>query len=77
MINQLNNYLNYRPVTIDDLKMALTMADPEIEQAVLDKYVLWAFRADSQDKLQDTESQPFAAIVERLQNGNIKRVGKK
>ena len=64
------------PVSVDDLKRALTMADPEMDSSTMDAYVLWTFNATPETL---AEAQPLeqSKLLERFQNGKVKRVGKK
>ena len=70
-------FLHFRPITVDDLKKAITMADPEIDQKQMDVYLCWAFSVESKEKLDSTQSLELSFVIERLQNGLLKRVGKK
>ena len=52
------------------------MADPEMDSDTMDAYVLWAFNA-TPETLADAEPMEQSKLLERLMNGNVKRVGKK
>ncbi|KAK7483032.1 hypothetical protein BaRGS_00025695 [Batillaria attramentaria] len=65
------------PVSVDDLKRALTMADPEIDTDHMEAYVRWAFKATTPEALADAEPIEQSKLLERLLWGNISRVGKK
>ena len=67
----------FRPVTPEELKRALATTDPAIDQPQLDKYVCWAFSVDTPDKLIEVEALEQSVIISRLQNGNVRRIGKK
>ncbi|KAK7114786.1 translin-associated factor X-interacting protein 1-like [Littorina saxatilis] len=64
------------PVSVDDLKRALTMADPEMDTTTMDAYVTWTFNA-TLATLGDAEPMEQSKLLERLQNGTVKRIGKK
>ena len=62
---------------MDDLKIAITTADPEIDHADMDAYLMWAFKAETKEDLANAEPKELSALVQRLQNGNLHRIGKK
>ncbi|GFN79179.1 translin-associated factor x-interacting protein 1 [Plakobranchus ocellatus] len=64
------------PVTVDDLMRAVSMADPEISHEKMQDYIAWAF-STTVDGLKDVDPQPYDSVVERLDEGNITRVGRK
>lgn len=64
-----------RTVSVDDLKRALSLADPEIDNKTMDKYVLWVFDT-TPDKLEEVESLELSKVISRLQNGNVRRSGR-
>ena len=66
----------FSPVSVDELKRALTMADPELDTKTMDAYVSWAF-STTPETLADAEPLEQSKLLERLMNGNVKRVGKK
>ncbi|XP_069112675.1 translin-associated factor X-interacting protein 1-like [Argopecten irradians] len=63
-------------VTVDDLKRALSLADPEIDNTLMDKYLAWAFDT-TEDKFNEVEPLEQSKLVERLRNGCLHRAGKK
>ncbi|XP_076449888.1 translin-associated factor X-interacting protein 1-like isoform X1 [Babylonia areolata] len=65
------------PVTVDDLKRALTLMDPEIDSSTLETYVRWGFALAPDADLTEVEPMEQSKLMDRLANGNIKRVGKK
>ena len=65
----------YRTVSVDDLNRALSLADPEIDNKTMDKYVLWVFDTTS-DKVAEVESLELSKVISRLQNGNVRRSGR-
>ncbi|XP_059164929.1 translin-associated factor X-interacting protein 1-like [Physella acuta] len=67
---------NTDPVSLDDLRRAISITDPEITNEKVLDYLAWAFNT-TKDGLKDVNPLDQAAIFERLQNGNILRVGKK
>lgn len=62
------------PVSVDDLKKAILMADIEMDNTKLDKYLTWVFQCDPP---YDTQPLPQPKVVERLQKGNVYRSGRK
>ena len=68
--------LLFRTVSVDDLKRGLSMADPEIDNTTMNKYVLWVFDT-TQDKIGEVDSLELSKVIDRLQNGNIRRSGRK
>ena len=52
------------------------MADPELDTKTMEAYVSWAFNA-TPETLADAEPMEQSKLLERLMNGNVKRVGKK
>lgn len=65
-----------RTVSVDELKRGLSLADPEIDNKTMDKYVLWVFDT-TQDKIAEVESIELSKVISRLQNGNVRRSGRK
>jgi hypothetical protein len=63
-------------VSVDDLKRAVSLADPEIDNAQLDKLMCWAFKTTT-DKLYETDQIDLTQMLDRLQNGNLHRAGRK
>ncbi|XP_048254732.1 translin-associated factor X-interacting protein 1-like [Haliotis rufescens] len=64
------------PVSPDDLKRALSLADPEITSQQMDSYLAWAFRVPP-ETVYDCNPLEQATILQRLENGNVFRVGQK
>ncbi|CAL1533624.1 unnamed protein product [Lymnaea stagnalis] len=64
------------PVSLDDLMRAITIADPEINNDKMQEILAWTFKT-TQDGLKDVNPIEQSAILERLQNGNITRMGRK
>jgi len=64
------------PVSVDDLRRALTLADPEIDAKKMDAYVFWTFKC-RQETMGDAEPMDQSRLLERMRNGNVKRIGKK
>jgi len=60
---------------VDDLKRAVSLADPEIDNKQMEKYLLWAFETES-EKLSEVDAVEQSKIIERLQNGNLHRAGR-
>ena len=67
----------HSPISVDDLKKAITMTDPEIEYAQMDAYVCWAFKVKSGADMESVEPLEMKALIQRLKHGNLKRIGKK
>lgn len=65
-----------RTVSVDELKRGLSLADPEIDNKTMDKYVLWVFDT-TPDKIAEVESIELSKVISRLQNGNVRRSGRK
>ncbi|KAL5022681.1 hypothetical protein ScPMuIL_001836 [Solemya velum] len=63
-------------VSVDDLKRAICMADQEIDNMQMDRYLTWSFRTFP-DKLHDAEPLEISKLIDRLQNGNLSRIGRK
>ena len=63
-------------MSIDDLKSALSTADPSIDTSQLDKYVLWVFDCKTAEGLADVKELEQSKVIDRLQNGNIHRTSK-
>ncbi|ELT95990.1 hypothetical protein CAPTEDRAFT_174103 [Capitella teleta] len=68
---------NGATVSVDDLKIAITTTDPEIDHTDMETYLCWAFKAQSKDELASAQPMDNAALIERLKNGNLRRIGKK
>lgn len=66
----------FSPVSPDDLKRALSLADPEITSQQMDSYLAWAFRVPP-ETVYDCNPLEQATILQRLENGNVFRVGQK
>jgi hypothetical protein len=52
------------------------LADPEIDNKTMEKYVLWVFDTTA-DQVGEVESLELSKVIDRLQNGNIRRSGRK
>ncbi|CAD5115419.1 DgyrCDS4394 [Dimorphilus gyrociliatus] len=70
------------PVSVKSLKKAFSIVDPEIEIETMLKYLSWVFKIDKEelktiDSKQDEVTMDFSKLVQRLQLGNIRRVGRK
>ncbi|XP_005105955.1 translin-associated factor X-interacting protein 1 [Aplysia californica] len=63
-------------VSVDELMRAISMADPEIDNDKMQSYLAWAFKT-SLEGVKDANPEDLGVIMERLENGNIARVGKK
>ncbi|KAJ8302492.1 hypothetical protein KUTeg_018888 [Tegillarca granosa] len=63
-------------ITVDDLKRGFSLADPEIDINQMDKYAMWVFEKPK-DKLNEAEPLELSRVVERLQNANVQRAGRK
>ena len=63
-------------MSVDDLMRAVSMADPEISHEKMQDYIAWAF-STTVDGLKDVDPQPHEAVIERLADGNISRIGRK
>jgi hypothetical protein len=59
----------HSPVTVDDLRRAVTLIDPEINGDMLEGYVNWV--------MPDGEPVELNRCIDRLYNGTVKRVGRK
>lgn len=70
-------YYSCSPVSVDDLKIAITTADPEIDHTDMENYLCWAFKVTNKEDLSTAEPQEASALIERLKNGNLRRIGKK
>lgn len=66
-----------RPVTPDELKAAVSGIDPELDNVELERIVCWAFRVDTPQQYPECEAIEQSALIARLQQGNLKRAGKK
>ena len=75
VLNLLSNLCS--PISVDDLKKAITMTDPEIDYAQMDAYICWAFNVKSRADLETVEALEIKPLIQRLKRGNLKRVGKK
>ncbi|KAK3586266.1 hypothetical protein CHS0354_006958 [Potamilus streckersoni] len=62
------------PVSVNDLKRAITLADMEINKEKIDKYMSWAFKT-TKDKVYDSEPVEQSTIIQRLQHGNLLKTG--
>lgn len=65
-----------KTVSVDELKRGLSLADPEIDNKTMEKYVLWVFDTTA-DQVGEVESLELSKVIDRLQNGNIRRSGRK
>lgn len=65
-----------KTVSVDELKRGLSLADPEIDNKTMDKYVLWVFDT-TPEKIAEVESIELSKVISRLQNGNVRRSGRK
>lgn len=68
--------VDLKTVSVDDLKRALSLADPEIDNKTMDKYVLWVFSTTA-EHIKEVESLELSKVIDRLQNGSIRRSGRK
>ena len=75
-IEFLNILFHFRTVSVDELKRGLSLADPEIDNKTMEKYVLWVFDTTA-DQVGEVESLELSKVIDRLQNGNIRRSGRK
>jgi len=67
---------NSCPVSVDDFRRAVTIADPEIDSERMDAYVFWTFKC-SRETVGDAEPMDQARLLQRFGNGSMKRIGKK
>ncbi|XP_041376142.1 translin-associated factor X-interacting protein 1-like [Gigantopelta aegis] len=63
------------PVSVDDLRRAIMLVDPEISDTQVAGYLSWVYQTPT-DKIFDADPLDVAVVVERLLNGNVLRVGK-
>lgn len=64
------------PISVDELMRAISISDPEINNDKMQQYLAWAFSTNLEG-VKDANPVDSAAIMDRLTNGNIARVGKK
>lgn len=64
------------PVSMQDLKKALGMVDPEIDQPEMERYLCWAFNC-TKDEMDSAQPVEAAYLSQRLLNGNLWRIGQK
>lgn len=65
-----------RMIELNDLKRAITIADPEIDANDMERYLAWTFRV-TKEGLATTEPQELTALLTRMRNGNITRIGQR
>ena len=64
------------PVSIEDLRRAITIVDPEIAEADLDRYLRFGFNITGKESLDDIEPVELTVLLGRLQHSMLRRIGK-
>ncbi|XP_076469854.1 translin-associated factor X-interacting protein 1-like [Babylonia areolata] len=64
-------------VTVEEMRQAVMAADQAIDPQDLEWYVMWTFGVDSPEGLAEAQPLDVSRVVERLQNGGLRRGGKK
>ena len=63
-------------MTIEDLRRAITIVDPEITETDLDRYLRFGFNVTGKESLEDIQPIELTVLLGRLQHGMLRRIGK-
>lgn len=77
LIDNNHSYAYYSPVTLEDLRRAITIVDPEITETDLDRYLHFGFNiTGGKESLDDVQPMELKVLLSRLQHGTLRRIGK-